>query len=287
MSRFFIFLCLVLQPMFVFSYEYEVAIGAIFQNEAPYLKEWIDYHRKVGVEHFWLYNDVSTDHWAEVLQPYIDEGIVTVIDWAECRELINDWPQIQVEAYRDVMKRALGTTKWLALIDIDEFILPMKEKTIRKCLKNHFSDEKAVYMQWLVFGTSGVTLSENESMLERLTSCSDIGHPWNSIGKTIVRPESVVIEKIWYPHHVPLKKSRSYADGSGGEIPMINDDLHMTGHYGKYIRINHYFFRDERFFHEVKLPRKLNQKMALDHLYELYDACSQSEDFAIFNLLGK
>jgi hypothetical protein len=31
-----------------------LAITAIFQNEAPYLKEWIEFHLLMGAEHFYL-----------------------------------------------------------------------------------------------------------------------------------------------------------------------------------------------------------------------------------------
>ena len=32
-------------------HRFELAIAAIFRNEAPYLREWIEFHRLVGVEH--------------------------------------------------------------------------------------------------------------------------------------------------------------------------------------------------------------------------------------------
>ena len=31
---------------------YDLAVVAIFKDEAPYLKEWLDYHLAAGVEHF-------------------------------------------------------------------------------------------------------------------------------------------------------------------------------------------------------------------------------------------
>ena len=39
--------------------KYNVAVCAIFKNEAPYLKEWIEFNHLVGVEHFYLYNNNS------------------------------------------------------------------------------------------------------------------------------------------------------------------------------------------------------------------------------------
>lgn len=35
--------------------KYNVSICAIFKNEAPYLKEWIEFNNIVGVNHFYMY----------------------------------------------------------------------------------------------------------------------------------------------------------------------------------------------------------------------------------------
>ena len=63
-------------------YAYELGIVTMFRNEANYLKEWIEYHHMLGVDHFLLYNDRSVDHWAEVLEPYISSNLVEVIEWS-------------------------------------------------------------------------------------------------------------------------------------------------------------------------------------------------------------
>ena len=36
--------------------KYNVAVCTIFKNEAPYLKEWIEFNLIAGIEHFYLYN---------------------------------------------------------------------------------------------------------------------------------------------------------------------------------------------------------------------------------------
>ena len=56
---------------------YDLAVVAILKNEAPYVKEWLDYHLLAGADHFFLYDNESPDNLKEVLQPYIDAGIVT------------------------------------------------------------------------------------------------------------------------------------------------------------------------------------------------------------------
>ena len=64
------------QPM-----RYQLSICAFFKNEARYLKEWIEYHRLIGVDHFYLYNNGSTDDFKRVLNPYVRKGVVTLVNW--------------------------------------------------------------------------------------------------------------------------------------------------------------------------------------------------------------
>lgn len=46
-----------------------IALVLIAKNEAPYIKEWLDFHLKQGVSHFIIYDNESTDNFQEVLQP--------------------------------------------------------------------------------------------------------------------------------------------------------------------------------------------------------------------------
>ena len=51
--------------------KYNVAICAIFKNEGPYLKEWLEFNHLIGIEHFFMYNNNSEDNYLELLNPYI------------------------------------------------------------------------------------------------------------------------------------------------------------------------------------------------------------------------
>lgn len=264
---------------------YELSIGAIFRNEAPYFKEWIDYHRRVGVEHFWLYNDKSTDNWEEVLKPYIDQNIVEVIDWPV--PTWNDFVACQVAAYKDVLRRTSEVTRWLALIDIDEFMLPMVEKSVAKCLDKHYSKASAVFVNWFCFGTGHVTLHPGQSVLQHLTACGDKYHFLNSVGKSIVRPDHIDIDAVWYPHHfVPFHWAKYY-NGDGQEIQMVNNDLKVVNQFHtRYLRINHYIMRDETFFWNVKLPRAEASNNG-HALLRYYDDLNTRQDTTIIRFLER
>ena len=57
---------------------YGISICAIFKDESIYLKEWIEFHLLIWIEHFYLYNNFSKDSYLEVLKPYIEKNIVTL-----------------------------------------------------------------------------------------------------------------------------------------------------------------------------------------------------------------
>mgnify|MGYP000038659077 FL=1 len=145
-SVYYSFLSAIYQPVKDEEKLYNVSILAIFKNEAKYLKEWIEFHKIVGVEHFYLYNNNSDDDYLDVLQPYIDEGIVTLIQWPQ--------NQAQMECYNDGILRFRNESKWIAIIDIDEFIVPNSTDNVYDFLKD-FENKPAVIGYWKYFGASG------------------------------------------------------------------------------------------------------------------------------------
>jgi hypothetical protein len=45
------------------------------------MPQWIEYHKMVGVNHFYIYDDESLDNSEEILAPYICDGTVSLITW--------------------------------------------------------------------------------------------------------------------------------------------------------------------------------------------------------------
>ena len=107
-----------LVPKDIGEKKYNVSICAIFRNEAPYLKEWIEFHKIVGIEHFYIYNNFSDDNYKEVLRPYMEDGTVDLIEWP--------YEQGQMKGYQDCLTKYSVETKWIGFIDLDEFVVPVK-----------------------------------------------------------------------------------------------------------------------------------------------------------------
>ena len=246
--KFLLLLCTLLHLPLV---AYELSIAALFQDEAPYLKEWIEYHRMVGAQHFWLYNDKSHDDWQYVLKPYIDEGLVELIDWSGEESSFRS--ERQVSAYKDALSRAKGKSSWLALIDVDEFLLPKFDRTVTDCLSKHFRLAAGVYVSARQFGTGGVTLAEGEPILCRLTSCSIRTDPRNCPGKSIVRTDTVLIDETWHPRFCMLAHEANYFNSDGEVMQYVGGNLQLNGlNHDDWICINHYPFRDESYFQKMQ-----------------------------------
>lgn len=127
--------------------KYKVTLCAIFKNEGAYLKEWIEFHKIIGVEHFYLYNNNSNDDYKIVLKDYIDNGDITLIDWPG--------DQQQREVYQDCIKRFSKESNWIGFIDIDEFLIPVKHDNIYDFL-SRFKHRGSVLIYWKMFGSSGL-----------------------------------------------------------------------------------------------------------------------------------
>lgn len=138
-----------------YSKKYNIIICGIFKNEARFLKEWIEYHELVGVEHFYLYNNNSTDNYKEVLEEYINRGIVTLIEWPI--------EQGQIQAYKHFSDNYWNESQWVSFLDIDEFYVPKKDKTLLEWIKRN-DKFPVLLVYWKMFGTSGHSIHDDTKL---------------------------------------------------------------------------------------------------------------------------
>lgn len=253
---------------------YYASICAIFQNEAPYLREWIEYHLLLGFEHFYLYNNNSDDGYQTVLEPYINRGIVDLIEWPN--DYVQDFDPVQKGAYNHCIKKNKSNTYWIAIIDIDEFIVPIRHSKIRAFLEPYDKNKSigSISMYWQFFGTSHLAkIPDGKLLIESLTLKADVSHAWNRNCKAIFKPKTI----DYFHVHGAIHKSgyRNIAtNGQSGPNVFVIDQ----------IRVNHYWTRAEDFFYEIKLPRRakfLGREMTEYEITSLNDSFNAIEDTAI------
>lgn len=217
--------------------KYDVSICAIFKDEADYLREWIELHKIVGVEHFYLYNNGSSDHYQEVLKPYILSGEVTLTDW-------NDAPG-QMSSYSDCVRKYGKETKWIAFIDLDEFIVPNTYDRIYDFLKQYDRRYPIVIAYWRSFGTSGriernVDGLVTEDFVVSWEKYTNIGKCFYNTGFSFADEEKVNrnnVHKRWGKYkNILLPPVNCY-----GKICLANEN--PVGRMPMPIQINHYLLK--------------------------------------------
>ena len=75
-----------------------------------------------GVNHFYLYDNDSTDDSAEIIKPYVEAGLVEYF--------FMPGKVMQLVAYNDAVKKFKFQCRYMAFIDLDEFIFPRKRQSI-------------------------------------------------------------------------------------------------------------------------------------------------------------
>jgi hypothetical protein len=218
------------------SPKYQISICAIFKNEANYLKEWIEYHRLIGVDHFYLYNNNSSDRPLYMLLPYIKMGFVTLISWPDA---LKEWEQpsmwslsTQIPAYENAIKtRAKNETEWLILMDVDEFLVPTTSSSLKEILKRHDRHPGLVLKQDC-FDASETSIAQDQLLIEAHQLIGSETLACTSIEKMIFKPRLCEYFSC-FPYKYCFKNDQNAAQLEKREI-RINKYLHRFK--------NHLFF---------------------------------------------
>ena len=223
-----------------------LAVCSILKDEAINILEWIAYHRAVGVDKFYLYDNNSTDNVRSLLRNLISQGIVDLIPWP-----INPG---QTQAYDDFADRHRHNWTWAAFIDLDEFINPFGHDSLPEWL-DKFDNASAIALQWMNFGPSGHETPPPGLLIEAYTTRFNDMHAMHGHVKTIVRMADYLHAQG--PHSFTVR---------GDVVDEYGEIVHETQNYAilpvrehKSICINHYYTRSRMEWH-----KKVERGMA-DH----------------------
>ncbi len=266
----------------------ELALTAIFRNEAPYLKEWIEFHLLMGVECFYLFDHFSTDAPQKILAPYIEQKLVYLTAWPIEYSDVYEWTEVQCLAYERAIRWASGKAKWLVILDVDEFLFPTRG-TLLEALKP-FEAYGGVGVNWQLFGTSNLAkIPEGKLMIEVLNWKASFDQEENCHIKSIVRPERVkgcdnAHSMMYHPGFYQVNTAKVPFEGCLS--PTVEIDL---------LRINHYTLRDEFYLSTQKIhrlqkwwPQSLIQDVSnvqKKWLQAKFAAMNQVEDVAIHRFI--
>jgi len=134
------------------------------KDEGRWLKAWMEWHLLVGVEHFFLYDDGSTDDTLDIIHEYVDKGVATFMGASEVYLRDSDKPKHKIRDHLVHCYEHVGPhLDWMMFLDPDEFIFPIDSYDVDNpmCSLAEFLDARCpedqthVMARWQMFGSNG------------------------------------------------------------------------------------------------------------------------------------
>ncbi|MCF2447702.1 glycosyltransferase family 92 protein [Dyadobacter sp. CY345] len=254
---------------------YYLTICCIVKDENEYLKEWMNYHIKIGIEHFYIYDNESKIAVSETLKMLGLENYATVIKiYGKAK---------QVTAYNDCLKRRSAFSQWIGFIDADEFIVPKSTSGDLPGFLKDFENVGGLGINWLVFGSSGYIKRTLRSQLRSFLKRSQASFPINRHVKLIVQPRFV--KRSIGAHLFSYKKGHFAVNEHFSQITSSYSDTSVDK-----IQINHYYCRSLEEYQD-KVERgladtsKRTRKMEDFHNHDR--EANAVEDRAILEILNR
>lgn len=176
--------------------KYTVSVCLLIKDENSYLAEWLEWHVRQGVEHFYIYDNGSTTPVKRDIPAEYRERC-TVVDWAGYH------PHTQIDAYANCLSRFQDETEWMAFIDTDEFIRVVDGTPLPEFLgRTEFQEAAAVSMGWVTYNANGLLKRDERPVRERFTTTVEYPAHLPQC-KCVVRTEQV---RMMGPHH-PIRSN--------------------------------------------------------------------------------
>lgn len=226
----------------------KTAICAIARNENHYIKEWCDYHLKLGFDNITIFdnNDVN----GERIETEVgDFGISVKVDH---RFRGKHDRMHQSEAYTAFYKEN-HSYDWIAYIDIDEFIHLEQHNSIKDFLnEDRFKNIDGIRLCWMCFTDNNLIKVENNNYsITRFTEPTTV---YSTQAKTIIRGNLKYVTNVGIHTTATIKNA---VDALGhpcwnGSDAKHNVNIGLTKVW-ECAWINHYRFKTLQEFIDIKL----------------------------------
>lgn len=151
-----------------------IALCAIAKNENLYIREWVEYYKKLGITKIFLYdnNDIDGEMFEDVIEDYINDKFVTVLNirgriFGTKDEFGKNLQTYVYEACYDAVKNHFD---WICFFDIDEF-LTIKSGTFNEFLRRKcFEEYDTILVNWENYNDNGLVEYDPRPVMERFTT---------------------------------------------------------------------------------------------------------------------
>jgi len=147
-----------------------LSVASVFKNESWNLKEWILHYKHHGVDHIYLVNDFSDDEYLPILEPFINEGFVTLFQ----NNIKEKYRGRQVDVNNRFFLPICSETKWIAQVDLDEFLYSPKCIDLKEILRK-YENYGSVETNWVWFNSNDHLHHPTGGLVQNFTSRAEYG----------------------------------------------------------------------------------------------------------------
>jgi hypothetical protein len=167
-----------------------LTIGSLLKNEEEYMYDFVKYHRYIGVDHFVFFDR----NYEKMHNMFKNDSDVEIIHFPEVPGNIHQ------EAWGQLIKYNQGKTKWLALIDADQALVPVKNDNIKDILKE-YEEFACLQVNWKTFGSSFYENKLPGSIYERFLLTCENNEIYNMHTQFICQPDRTLPIRTEEPHY--------------------------------------------------------------------------------------
>lgn len=242
-----------------------VALSAV-RNEAPYLLEWIAWHRILGVEEIVIASNDCEDGTERLLDALAAAAEVTHLARGACLPAADkvgartkgvQWQGLRLLWRQPARKRA----DWVLISDVDEFPVIHagggRFADLFAALPGGGADTDAIALPWRLFGSAGARTIEDTPVTARFLRSAPAGliHPiCATFFKTLFRPRAFAKPGVHRPKRREGAAVPLWRDGSGQALaPLYAENDARLSLLGiadprRLVELHHYSLRSAEAF---------------------------------------
>ena len=206
------------------NYKIKVCICTIGKLENLYIREFIKYYNKLGVDKIYIYdnNEINGELFETVLFDYIKKNYVYIINF---RGILKP----QYKMMNNCYKKNYLKYDWIIFNDIDEFIYLKNYSSIKNYLREtKFNKCKIIYLNYIFYSDNNFLYYKNKSVISRFKERSfNNKRYW---GKSIIRGNIAGL-KITSPHKLTNKIQPCNGFGTISKSFKIDSEYNYVRHY--------------------------------------------------------
>lgn len=220
-----------------------LGIVCIVKNEGAYIGEWLQFHILQGATDFIIYDNGSTDDTLVAARKHSVGANCTIVPWKTFAVADEHKFSIQSLAYGHALCNFGPELRWMAFIDIDEFLFSPSGSPLPEVLTD-LGHLPSIAVPWVNFGPNGHQARPEGLVIENYTECAP--HPLLAAQRSLLRYKSIVDpQKVaaMGSHLFPLREYGTVAFNEKGRMIAQHNVTDPSFVVSERLRLNHYFTR--------------------------------------------